>query len=87
MLRSGCTERETEVIAEHAHHLDELGRKGVMILFGRTQTTHDDTFGLVIFKADSETEACQIMEDDPAVKHGVMRATLYPYRIVFLGSL
>ena len=45
------------------------------------------TFGLVIFKADSEAEARQIMENDPAVKHGVMRATLYPYRVVFLGDL
>mgnify|MGYP003467312320 CR=1 FL=1 len=31
--------------------------------------------------ADSAADAAQVVRDDPAVRHGVMRAELFPYRV------
>ena len=51
------------------------------MLAGRTQTTDEHTFGIVIFQAQNYNLAVKIMEEDPAVKHGVMSCRLYPYAI------
>ncbi|MBI1880411.1 MAG: hypothetical protein HYR94_19710 [Chloroflexi bacterium] len=50
----------------------------------RTLTTDERTFGITVFEADSEEKAREIMNNDPAVIHGVMRAELYPFRIVLM---
>jgi uncharacterized protein YciI len=60
--------------------------QGIMLLAGRTENNDNTTFGLVIFKAESEKEAREIMHNDPAVKNRVMRAELYPYSIALLRA-
>lgn len=40
--------------------------------------------GIVILEVDSEEEARELMENDPAVKEGVMEATLFPYRVALI---
>ncbi len=81
MLRAGPTVRESEILSRHAAYLDDLVRRGVGILYGRTRREDPSDFGVVIFRAGSEEDARRIMEKDPAVKEGVMAAELYPYRI------
>lgn len=56
-----------------------------MLLFGRTQNSDAPTFGSAIFRAESEDEGRSIMSNDPAVKEGVMRAELYPYKVAGLN--
>jgi uncharacterized protein YciI len=85
MLRTGPTPQEQAVVAEHFAYLQDLAVKGAMILVGRTLTTDENTMGLAIFRAESEEVALQIMNGDPAVKKGVMTATLYPFKIVLQG--
>lgn len=85
MLRTGPTPQEQAVVAEHFAYLQDLAVKGVMILVGRTLTTDENTMGLAIFRAESEDAARQIMSGDPAVKRGVMHATLYPFKVVLQG--
>jgi uncharacterized protein YciI len=46
---------------------------------GRTSEALDRTFGLVVFEADSEAATQAFVQADPAVKAGVMTATLQPY--------
>ena len=82
MLQTGPTEHEQAVAAEHFAYLQDLTAKGAIILVGRTLTTDENTMGLAIFRAESEVEAGRIMNSDPAVKKGVMTATLYPFKIV-----
>jgi len=53
---------------------------------GRTLNTDENTMGLTIFRAESEDAARQIMNGDPAVKKGVMTATLYPFKVVLQGK-
>jgi len=85
MLRTGPTPQEQAVVGEHFAYLQDLAIKGVMILVGRTLTTDENTMGLAIFRAESEDAARQIMDGDPAVKKGVMTATLYPFKVVLQG--
>lgn len=87
MLSDGPTPEEAEVVAQHAAYLEELAERGALILAGRTQTTDASSFGLVIFRAASEDAARRIVEEDPAVKRGVMRAELFPYRVAVAGTL
>lgn len=84
MLTEGATPEEDEIVGQHFAYLKDLTEKGVMILMGRTQTADESTFGIAIFEAENEEAARTIMENDPAVVAGVMRATLYPYRVALM---
>jgi uncharacterized protein YciI len=86
MVTEGPTPAEQQVLGEHFAYLRDLARAGVVLLAGRTLTTDPLPFGLVIFFAVSESAARQVMDGDPAVKGGVMRAELFPYRIALLGQ-
>jgi uncharacterized protein YciI len=81
MLTEGPSAVERDTVGAHVAYLEGLLAAGVVVLFGRTQTTDASTFGLVIFRAGSPIEAQQVMADDPAVRTGVMRADLFPFRI------
>jgi len=71
-------------INEHFAYLKSLNEQGALILAGRTQTSDDKSFGIVIFKTTSEDAARKVMENDPAVKQGVMNAELFPYRVALI---
>jgi uncharacterized protein YciI len=75
------TLEEDEIIDQHFAYLEDLTQKGVITLVGRTLNTDRTGFGLTIFTAEDETEAREIMENDPAIKSGLMAATLYPFRV------
>jgi uncharacterized protein len=84
LLTEGPDAEEQRVLGAHFAYVERLTDEGTMILVGRTQTTGPETFGLAIFEADSEEEARRIMEEDPAVAQGLMRAELYPYKVALM---
>jgi uncharacterized protein YciI len=84
MVTEGPTPEEAETVSRHFAYLSDLTDKGVMILMGRTQNNDENTFGIAIFEAEDESAARRIMENDPAVAAGVMRANLYPYKIALM---
>jgi uncharacterized protein YciI len=86
MLTDGPTEREAEVVQRHASYVQALADRGVVELAGRTQDANEHSFGLVIFRAEDESAAKRIMNEDPAVAEGVMEAELFPYRVAFRGK-
>ena len=86
MLRTGPTDAEQAVVAEHLAYLQGLTAQGAIILVGRTLNTDENAMGLTVFRAESEDAARQIMNGDPAVKKGVMTAMLYPFRVVLQGK-
>jgi uncharacterized protein YciI len=57
-----------------------------VMMAGRTLTDDDSSFGIVIFKAESDNAAGELMPADPAVKEGVMRAELFPFRIALMSD-
>jgi uncharacterized protein YciI len=75
------TGKTMAITAEHFSRLKQATDSGKVILAGRTNEELDKTFGLVIFEADSPAAAKAFMEEDPAVKGGLMTATLHPYAI------
>ncbi len=86
MLPNGPTPEEAEIVSQHFSYLEGLTERGVVVLAGRTQNTDESSFGIVIFNAQSEEAAREVMENDPAVKNGVMRAKLYPYRVALMAQ-
>lgn len=81
MLADGPTLEEEAKVAEHFEYLQRLLAEGALILAGRTLNTDPSAFGIVIFTAASEAEARAVVDNDPAVRSGVMRAEQYPYRV------
>ena len=78
------TDRENDIIHHHFEVLQNLQNEGKLILAGRTLIMDPTGFGIVIVEVDSEEEAKELMESDPAVKEGIMEATLFPYRVALL---
>ncbi len=87
MLTEGPTPSEERVVGEHFTYLQRGVAEGVVMLAGRTLNKDASTFGIVILRAASESEARAKMENDPAVKQGVMSAQLYPFRVALAGAL
>jgi uncharacterized protein len=78
------TERENEIVQHHFEVLQDLLKEGKLILAGRTLNMDPTGMGIVILEVNSEEEARTIMENDPAVKEGIMDATLFPYRVALI---
>jgi len=83
----GATPDEERIVSEHFSYLEKLTHSDVVFLAGRTLNSDYSAFGIVIFRADSEQAAHQVMLNDPAIKTRVMRAELHPFRISLLGEL
>lgn len=86
MLTDGPTPEESELVGRHFNWLKENSDKGIVLLAGRTQNTDPSSFGIVIFRADSEEAAREFAAQDPAVLGGVFRSELFPYRVALLSK-
>jgi uncharacterized protein YciI len=86
MVTEGPNDAERPILEQHFDYLESLTERGIVLVFGRTQNMDAGTFGIVIFRAGSKDEAESIMSNDPAVKHAVMRAELYPYKVAGLNA-
>ena len=87
MVTVGPTPEEAAIVSQHFAYLEALTKQGVMLLVGRTQDNSPDTMGLAIFQSESEAQARAIMNTDPAVKNGVMRAKLFPFKIALHSQM
>jgi uncharacterized protein YciI len=86
MVTHGATDEEALILSEHFDYLKSLTEQGVVLVFGRTQNNDTSTFGITIFRAESEDAASAIMNNDPAVKKGIMGAQLFPYKVAGLNA-
>lgn len=86
MLVDGATPDEAALVSEHFAYLERLTAEGVVILAGRTLNTDATSFGIIIFNAADEQRAREVVDSDPAIKHGVMRAELFPYRVALIAE-
>lgn len=78
------TDKDKQLVGEHFERLKTATDEGKVILAGRTDEANDKTFGIVIFYAKNEAEAKEFMLSDPAVKAGIMKATLHPYSVALI---
>jgi uncharacterized protein YciI len=77
----GMTAEEEAIVDEHFGYLKRGLAEGRLGFAGRCL---DGEFGIVLFRARSEDEAKRFMENDPAVKKGVMRAELHSFRVALV---
>lgn len=80
------TEEDNQAVASHFQRLKAFTETGKVILAGRTLNEDASQFGLIIVEVGSEAEAREIMDQDPAVKAGVMTAELFPYRVALMRA-
>lgn len=80
------TEADNRAVGAHFARLQKAAKSGHVVLAGRTTEPLDKTFGLVIFKAESQQAAERFMNEDPAVQAKLMTATLHPYAIALQSS-
>ncbi len=81
-------ESTRQIIAAHFEYLKEKATKGIAQLVGKSDydIDNDDNFGMVIFSAENENAAKTIMNNDPAVKEGIMYAVVHPFKIVLTAK-
>ncbi len=77
------TPKEEAVLEEHFTYLKKAAEAGTVLLAGPCT---DDTFGLVVFRAENDDAAKVFMFSDPSVKKNVMVAELHPMRISIRGK-
>jgi uncharacterized protein YciI len=87
MLTTGPTAAEAALIDGHFQYLKDLTDRGIVSLAGRTLNADSTSHGIVVFRAESEADARRIMENDPAVKIGVMLAELFPFRTALRSGM
>ncbi len=75
------TPEEDRAVADHFKYLQRLTEEGVVLLAGRTLNTDLSSFGIVIFEAEDDAAAREVVRNDPAVQASVFRAELFPYRV------
>jgi uncharacterized protein YciI len=78
------TPEEQTVMDEHFNYLKRAAAAGTVILAGPCT---DDTFGLVVLRAENDAAANAFMFNDPSVKKNAMVAELHPMRVSVTGTL
>jgi len=82
-LIDDASAEEEARLGEHFEYLQRALEEGNLILSGPCL---DGEFGVVVSRATSEQAAVEFMEGDPAVKHGLMAAELFPFRVSLMGT-
>lgn len=78
------TDADKAAVSRHFERLKLATAAGQVYLAGRTMEPGERTFGIVVFEAADEDAARRFMEGDPAVRAGVMTATLHPYAVALM---
>ena len=77
------TPEENIIMEEHFQYLKRATGAGIVLLAGPCL---DNTFGIIVFRAENEETAQTFMFNDPSVKKNVMMAELHPMRVSLRGQ-
>jgi uncharacterized protein YciI len=77
------TAQEEAVMEAHFEYLTQAATQGMVLLAGPCL---DETFGVVVIRAENEQAAQDFMMNDPSVKANVMMAELHPIRVSVRGG-
>ena len=75
-----------QLVERHLKKLQALTQQGVCLFAGHTLVTDESGFGIIIVRAESETAAQKIIDDDDLVKAGLVRGTVFPFEVVTSGK-
>ncbi len=76
-----ANEEEKLILPQHYDYIRQLINDGAGVFAGAVSEKNSQHFGIVIFQAEDDTAAKDILHNDPAVKNRIMRGCLYPFRI------
>ena len=76
------TAEQAAILQKHGANLMRLRQAGSLVAGGRTQNPKSPR-GIAIITASDQAEAEKIVAEDPAVKGGVLRATIEQIDFVF----
>jgi len=76
MLKTGLNDHEKAAYQAHVAYLDDLEKKGVLIIAGRAEAN-----GICIFHAESQEEAERIANADPFVSRGVVTPVVMLFNV------
>ena len=76
-----ATREDLDSTDRHFEYLKKKTAEGTVVLAGRTVAQR---FGIAVIETESEGEAREIMDNDPAVLEGVFNAELLPFRLALL---
>jgi uncharacterized protein YciI len=79
------TEDENRVVSAHFDYLCRLRDEGKLLLAGPSPVV-GDTIGISVLDVEDESEARRLIDEDPAIAGGVMRAELRPFRVSVLRT-
>ncbi|ARI75983.1 YciI family protein [Halobacillus mangrovi] len=79
------TKADEKIVTDHFHHLKSWTEEGKVVMAGRTTNEDASQFGIVIFYATNAQEAEHMMNEDPAIKKGIMKGELFPFKIALQG--
>src|SRR5689334_20877149 len=85
MATTGPTPEELAIIRDHAARLQQLTADGTVALVGRTTAASADAWFIAVFWAESDEAARALLDADPCVARGVMRAELFPFELLTLN--
>ena len=74
------------LVAAHFKKLQDLTEQGVCIFSGHTTNAGDSGFGIIVLRAESETAAQKIIDNDDLVRAGLIRGTVFPFQVVTSGK-
>jgi uncharacterized protein YciI len=84
-LLKAPTAEERAIMAAHRKYMETLAEGGQLVLTGVSEGS-TEVDGLVIVNADSEDAARAIVERDPFVRGGLVRAEVRPFRTVLIRA-
>lgn len=76
-----ATAEEMAVVERHFEYLQGLLAAGRLILAGRCE---EGPPGIVVFEAESDEAAREVLDSDPAIEGGVFRGEVRPFRLALL---
>ena len=84
--KRGPRPEDMPVMQDHVKYMRTLAEQGSSVFAGHTLTHGDNSFGLIVVKADSEAAARKIMEADPIVHAGLVLGTVIPFGVATVGK-
>jgi uncharacterized protein YciI len=57
MLTDSPSEEKSQAVEKHYLYLENLTEKGIVLMAGRTTNNDESTFGIVILKTETESDA------------------------------
>ncbi|MDA3942993.1 MAG: hypothetical protein PF694_05575 [Bacteroidetes bacterium] len=85
MLSTGDTIVEDKVIRDslfrsHMNNMSVMAEAGKLVLAGPFYTDNDEHFrGIFILNTTDSTEVAELLKGDLTIKHGILKAQMYPW--------